>query len=94
MSVNGHGETPPPAARGPQIQHGLPPFDPGNQFLSIGDSSLTTSPQQTPIGQRLCVTVRTNSTTLTVFLAPDEIDQWVEVLRHGKGQMNGLILPG
>jgi len=97
MSVNGHRPDgpPPPGGQGPQIQHGIPPFDPGNQFLSIGDSSLTVSPQQTPLGQRLCATVRTNSTTLTVFLAKDEVDQWIEVLRTGKGQMSGLILgPG
>lgn len=96
MSVNGHGPEgpPPPAAQGPKMVNNLPPFDPGNQLLSIGDSSLTVSVQQTPLGQRLCATVRTNSTTVTAFLAKDEVDQWIQVLQHGKGQMSGLILGG
>jgi hypothetical protein len=81
-------------AGGPQIQHGMAPFDVGNQLLAIVPNSLTVSPQQTPLGQRLCCTVRTADTTLTLFLAKDEVENWLQVLTHGKGQLTGLILPG
>jgi hypothetical protein len=94
-SSNGSPAGPLPAgAEGPQIQHGMAPVDTGNPLLSIVPQNLTVSPQQTPAGQRLCVTVRTVDTTLTVFLAADEVEQWIDVLRQGKGQLNGLILPG
>ncbi len=74
------------------MTRGGAPFDAGNQFLSIVPCSMTVSPQQTPAGQRLATTIRTVDTTLTLFLAKDEVEQWIEVLRHGKGQMSGLIL--
>lgn len=90
--VNGNGALP-PGAEGPQMQHGAAPFDAGNGMLSIVSSSLTVSPQDTPVGQRLCATVRTVDTTLTLFLARDEVEQWITVLAHGKGQLTGLILP-
>lgn len=92
MTLNG---APPSGSEGPRMTSGGSPYDPGNTLLSIVSSSLTVSPQSTPVGQRLCVTVRTVDTTLTLFLAPDEVEQWIDVLRHGKGQMTGLILgPG
>jgi hypothetical protein len=86
--------TAPPPAEGPRTEHGNAPFDVANNMLSIVPVSLTVSPQETPQGQRLCCTVRTVDTTLTVFLAKDEVQQWLDVLAHGKGQLNGLILPG
>lgn len=95
--VNGSNGTPPPppGSEGPRMVQGMAPFDPGNNMLSVVSSSMTVSPQQTPVGQRLCVTVRTVDTTLTLFLAKDEVQQWIDVLQHGKGQMSGLILgPG
>lgn len=81
-------------ARSPEITHGQLPVDPGNTLLSIVPASLTASLQPTPVGQRLAATVRTVDTTLTVFLAPDEVDAWIEVLRKERGKMSGLILPG
>lgn len=86
--------TEPAPAEAPHLERGNAPFDVANPFLSIVPVSFTVSPQQTPQGQRLCATVRTVDTTLTVFLAADEVQQWIDVLRHGKGQLNGLILPG
>lgn len=91
-SVNGSA---PPPAQGPQVVHGnVLPVDPGNTMLSLVPCQLTTSVQQTPVGQRVAATVRTVDTTLTVFLAADEVDSWVEALRTSKGKMSGLILPG
>lgn len=91
MTLNGAPQ--PGRDEGPQMTSGGAPFDVGNPLLSLVSSSLTVSPQQTPVGQRLCATVRTVDTTLTLFLAPDEVEQWIDVLRHGRGQLNGLILP-
>lgn len=89
---NGHSR--PPEAQGPEITHGQMPVDPGNQLLSIVPSALTGSVQQTPLGQRAAATVRTVDTTLTVFLAKDEVDTWIDVLTQVRGQMSGIILPG
>ena len=84
--------TTPPGARGPQQVSGGLPFDTGNNLLSIVDSNLTVSPQQTPVGQRLAATVRTVDTTLTLFLTKDEVDAWIALLQKGKAGMNGLII--
>lgn len=85
----------PSEAQAPQLQHGgIPQFDAGNQLLSIVPCQLTVSPQQTPAGQRLAATIRTVDTTLTLFLAADEVDNWMAALKSGRAQMNGLILPG
>lgn len=90
---NGHAR--PPEAEVPSVVHGqMPPVDPGNNLLSIVPCNLTASVQQTPLGQRAAATVRTVDTTLTVFLAKDEIENWISVLTQVKGQMSGLILPG
>ena len=83
-----------PAPEVPQQTTGLPPVDLGNSLLAIVPQNLTSSVQETPAGQRLCVTIRTVDTTLTVFLAADEAQQWIDNLRGGKSRMNGLILPG
>jgi hypothetical protein len=83
-----------PNGSGPEIVRGLPPLDPGNNLLQPVPSNLTVSMVQTPHGQRMAATIRTADVTLTLFLAQDEVDAWVNVLVQGKGQMNGLILPG
>jgi hypothetical protein len=82
----------PPGAAGPQLVHGDPPVDFGNKLLSIVPVNLTVSLQETPAGQRLAVTVRTVDTTLTVFLAKDEVEAWQTALASGKAGMTGLIL--
>lgn len=89
-----NGSAPPPEAQGPKIVHGMAPFDQGNTLLAVVPCSLTVTPQQTPLGQRLCVTVRSADVTLTLFLARDELGQWIDVLTQGKGMLTGLILPG
>lgn len=76
------------------IHDGTPPVDPGNDLLAIVPAKLTTSVQETSAGQRLAATVRTVDTTLTVFLAADDVDTWVEALRTSRARMSGLIIPG
>jgi hypothetical protein len=86
---------PPAGAEGPQLVHGArQPFDTGNTLLSIVPSEMTVSVQDTPIGQRLAVTIRTADTTLTVFLAKDEVSSWEGALASGRAKMTGLIIPG
>ena len=46
-----------------------PPFDTGNTLLGEQPAQLVTAAVQTPAGQRLALTVRTPSATVTVFLA-------------------------
>lgn len=82
----------PPGAAGPQVVPGKPPVDLGNDLLSIVPQNLTVSVQETPAGQRLAVTIRTVDTTLTLFLAKDEVDGWIRALGAGKAGMTGLIL--
>lgn len=89
---NGH--VPPPETATPQVTHGDLPVDPGNDMLSVVPCKLTASVQQTPLGQRMAVTIRTVDSTLTLFLARDEADNWVNVLAQVRAQMTGLILPG
>lgn len=84
----------PPGASGPQMTQGKPPVDLGNDLLSIVPNNLTVSVQETPAGQRLAATIRTVDTTLTLFLAKDEVDSWIKVLASGKAGMTGLILGG
>jgi hypothetical protein len=82
----------PPAAGGPQIVRGRAPVDVDNHLLSIVDSDLTVSLQDTPVGQRAAVTVRTVDCTLTAFLAKDALESWIGVLQGAKAGMTGLIL--
>lgn len=70
-----------------------PVFDTGNQLLSDGPAQLVTAPMDTPGGQRLAFTVRTGSTTVTVFLAKDDVGRWRDQLATEHGKMTGLILP-
>lgn len=78
----------------PQQIPGKTPVDPANDLLGIVPCELTTSLQQTPLGQRAALTVRTVDTTLTVFLAQDEVDAWVTNLTRVRARMTGLILGG
>lgn len=70
-----------------------PVFDTGNQLLTDGPAQLVTAPVPTPGGQRLALTVRTGSTTVTVFLAKDDVANWRDQLAAEHGKMTGLILP-
>lgn len=92
---NGHGpQQPPPGPPAPSVTRGDLPFDPGNDMLSVVPCKLTASVQDTPVGQRMGTTIRTVDTTLTLFLARDEVDNWINVLTQVRAQMTGLILPG
>lgn len=72
----------------------MPPVDTGNPLLGECQAILQCTPVNTPAGQRLAVTIKTQSTTLTVFLIKDDAGNWRDALSDGVGRMNGLIIPG
>jgi hypothetical protein len=53
-----------------------PPVDTGNQLLAETPTQCTTALLQTPAGQRLALTIRTPSTTLTVLLSKADAATW------------------
>jgi hypothetical protein len=54
----------------------VPPVDPGNQLLSEVPAQFTTAIVDTTQGQRLALTIRTASTTLTVLLQGKDARNW------------------
>ena len=69
-----------------------PAADPGNTFLSIGPCSLSTTIIDTPAGQRMMATIRTASTTLTVFLERQDAENWENVINSERVKMTSLVL--
>lgn len=72
----------------------VPPVDPGNQLLSEVPAQLTTALVDTPQGQRMALTVRTASTTLTVLLPGPDARNWAQQLTRAAESMSvaGLII--
>lgn len=70
------------------------PFDAGNPLLGEQPAQLATALVQTPAGQRLAVTVRTPSATVTVFLAGADARAWAARLTTDSGAMSvtGLVI--
>lgn len=69
-----------------------PPIDPGNTLLDICQATQETALVDTPQGQRLAYTIRTPSTTLTVFLAKTDADQWLAAFKTAVNVMSGAGL--
>lgn len=66
-----------------------PPVDPGNGLLSETPAQLFTSLIQGPGGQRMALTIRTPSTTLTVMLAKQDADAWARMIKQVADAMSG-----
>ncbi len=73
-----------------------PPFDPGNQLLGEGPAQLTTALLPSPAGQRLALTIRTASTTVTVLLSKEDGQNWGRSILATVNQMSksGLVVSG
>ena len=69
-----------------------PAADPGNELLAAGPSRLTGSLADTADGQRFMLTIRTASTTLSVFLTREEARGWGESIIRLAASMNGLAV--
>jgi hypothetical protein len=67
--------------------------DAGNPLLSRTDCQLDTGSIETPDHTLGVITVRTPSTTLTVFLPAQDVKQWQEALGQLAGQLDsgGLV---
>ena len=66
-----------------------PPFDPGNQLLAEDPLLPHHHPVDTPAGQRLMVTVRTTSATITVLLNGPDAKKWAAQLTTAAANMSG-----
>jgi hypothetical protein len=71
-----------------------PPFDTGNGLLGETPAQLSAALMDTPAGQRMVLTVRTASTTLSVLLARDDVRDWAQLIKSVGDQMSGLIVAG
>jgi hypothetical protein len=78
----------------PIPQQGTPPFDPGNQLLAGGPAQLTVDEVLTPQGKAATLTIRTASTTLTVFLSREDLAAWAQSMQQRADAMSGLLLVG
>lgn len=67
--------------------------DGGNPLLSGGPVALMATVVDTPMGQRMMVTIRTTSTTLTGFLSKLDSGRWIDVLQTEHGKMSSLVVP-
>jgi hypothetical protein len=65
------------------------PVDPGNQLLGETPAQLTTATLPTATGQRLVLTIRTPSTTLTLLLSKDDAILWAGNIRETAKAMSG-----
>lgn len=70
----------------------VPPYDTGNQILAEQPAQLHTALVDTPMGQRLAMTVRTTSATVTVFLQGADAKVWAAQLTRDSAGMSGVGL--
>jgi hypothetical protein len=72
------------------------PFDQGNPLLGECQAQMTMIVLDTPAGQRLALTIRTPSTTVTVLLAGKDAQEWAATLTRTADMMSasGLIVAG
>ena len=70
----------------------MPPVDTGNPILNEGPAIITATPVTTAAGQRLALTIRTPTTTVTILLIKDDAGRWRDTITDGISRMNGLIL--
>ena len=70
------------------------PVDTSNGLLSETPAQATMAVMQTPHGQRLALTVRTSSTTLTVLLSGEDARSWAMSITSAATQMStsGLVV--
>lgn len=68
---------------------GVPAVDTANKLLGFTPAILNTAIRDTPAGQLLAVTIRTASTTLTVFLQGADARAWAAQLTSDAAMMSG-----
>ena len=70
----------------------ITPVDLGNDLLGEEPAKMLTSIVETPHGKRCALTIRTASTTLTVFLPKANVDDWAQNLQKTGDAMTGLVV--
>lgn len=70
----------------------VPLFDEGNKLLGELPAQLTTDIVDTPGGQRLAMTIRTPTTTLTIFLRGADAKSWAAQLSAEAAMLSGAGL--
>ena len=72
------------------------PVDVANQLLAEGPAQLSAALMSSPTGQRLALTVRTTSATVTVLLSAADAKAWASTITRAAGQMSasGLVIAG
>lgn len=70
------------------------PFDRGNQLISEQPGQLLVGRAGLPQGQRLVLTIRTPTTTLTLLLSKADALAWGKQVTDEAGKMSGLIVAG
>lgn len=72
------------------------PFDQGNGLLAETPAQMSTALIQAPGGQRMVLTVRTASTTMTVLLSREDARLWGRNITATADQMSaaGLVVAG
>lgn len=78
----------------PQQPPQPPPYDLGNTLLSETEAQITCALIDTTTGQRMVLTVRTDSTTLSVLLSREDARKWAAVIKGVGDQMSGLVVAG
>jgi hypothetical protein len=70
--------------------------DTGNGLIAPGPAQMMTGLLPTPAGQRLVLTIRTSSATVTVFLAKEDAETWARTIAATAAKLSasGLIIPG
>jgi hypothetical protein len=68
---------------------GPSPFDAANELLAEVPANLMLSMIQTPPGQRMTLTIRTATTTLTVVLTKEKAAEWGQLISGQAGLMTG-----
>lgn len=70
----------------------VPPMDSGNALLAGGPAQLAMSDVMTQAGKLAALTIRTASTTLTVFLSREDLQTWIDAEQAHADQMGGLTV--
>lgn len=65
------------------------PVDPANPLLTELPAQLVTALVDTPAGQRMALTIRTPSTTLTVFLSKLDAGTWAGNIKQTADSLSG-----
>jgi len=68
------------------------PWDPANSLLREEQCQVTAQSTDTPVGPRVALTIRTASTTVTVFLAKGNALMAADKIREEAGRLPGLSI--